>query len=100
MRILNKEEIGRLIEVSSGYLRAIIVLALNTGMRKGEIFNLRWNDIDFSELYIYIKESKSNKTRKIPMNGVVSATLKSIKREGEFVFMSQKTGIRLTQVFR
>ena len=100
MKILDKEEIKRLINVSTGYLRAMIIIALNTAMRKGEILNLRWNDIDFNEHYIYIKESKSNKTRKIPMNGVVAATLKDIKRQGEFVFMSPKTETRFIGTFR
>lgn len=100
MKVLDREEINRLINVSSGYLRSMIIFALNTGMRKGEILNLRWNDIDFNEHYIYIKESKSNKTRKIPMNGVVAATLKDIKREGEFVFMSPKTETRFIGTFR
>ncbi len=100
MRILDKEEIRCLINVSTGYLRAMIIIALNTAMRKGEILNLRWNDIDFNEHYIHIKESKSNKTRKIPVNGIVAATLKGIKREGEFVFMSPKTETRFIGTFR
>lgn len=57
--------------------------------KKGEILNQRWNDIDFSELYIYIKESKSNPTRKIRMNSAVTATSMGIKRECEFMFMNQ-----------
>jgi len=100
MRILDKKEIERLIDASSGYLRSMVILTLNTGMRKGEILNLRWNDIDFIEDYIYIKQSKSNVTRKIPMNSVVRATLKGIKRENDFVFYSPKTGTRFTDFFR
>lgn len=100
MRVLDKEEIKQLIDASSGYLKSIIILALNTGMRKGEILNLRWNDIDFIEDYIYIKQSKSNVTRKIPMNSVVRNTLKSIKRENDFIFHSSKTGTRFTDFFR
>ncbi len=69
-------------------------------MRKEKIFKQSWNDMDFNQLYIYIKKLKSNRTRKIPMNGVVLADLKSIKSEGEFLFMSQKTGTRLAPVFR
>ncbi len=59
MKILNKEEIIRLINVSKDYLKPIIIVALNSGMRRGELFNLRWNDIDFAEHFIFIKKSKS-----------------------------------------
>jgi len=100
MRILNKEEIERLVKVSSGYLRSMIIIALNTAMRKGEILNLKWNDIDFVEDYIYIKESKSNVMRKVPMNSVVREALKSIKREGDFVFCNPKTGNRFRDFYR
>jgi len=100
MRILDREEIKRLINASTSYLRAMIILALNTGMRKGEILNLKWNDVDFIEDYIYIKETKSNVIRKIPINSIVRTTLKSIKRENDFVFYSPKTETRFIDFFR
>lgn len=100
IRILDREEIKKLINASTGYLRAMIILALNTGMRKGEILNLKWNDIDFIEDYIYIKETKSNVIRKIPINSIVRTTLKGIKRENDFVFYSPKTETRFIDFFR
>jgi len=99
MRVLDKEEIKRLIKVASNPLRAIIILALNTAMRKSELLNLRWSDIDFADCYIYIKESKSNVMRKVPMNSVVTATLKNIKRENDFVFPGPRTGKRYSDIF-
>lgn len=99
MRILDKEEINRLIDESNSHLRSIIILSLNTAMRKGEILNLHWKDIDFIEHYIYIKETKSNVMRKIPMNSVVAATLKNIKRENDFVFPGPRTGERYSDIF-
>lgn len=52
MRVLNEIEIKRLVNASKGYLKAIILIALNTAMRKGKILNLRWNDVDFHKEYI------------------------------------------------
>jgi len=98
MKILDKEEVLRLINVSKDYLKPIIIVALNTGMRRGELFNLRWNDIDFAEHFIFIKKSKSGFMRKIPMNDLVATTLKNIKRESDFVFCSPKTKGLLTSV--
>ena len=91
MQILNKEEIDRLIECSADHLKKIIILALNTGMRRGEIFKLQWKEIDFIDNFIFIYMTKSGITRKIPMNNVVRETLKNIKRESEFVFYNPKT---------
>jgi len=99
MRVLNETEIKRLVNASKGYLKAIILMALNTAMRKGEILNLRWNDVDFYKEYICIKETKSNVIRKIPMNLVVMATLKSIERTGDYVFSSRKTGKPYADIF-
>ena len=99
MKILDREEIARLINASTGYLRAMIVLALNTGMRRGEIFNLRWSDVDFVEDYIYIKKTKSNVMRKIPMNSVARSTLKNIERENELVFPSPKTKLPFKDIW-
>lgn len=95
MRILSKDEMDRLIDAAEGYTKALIILAFNTAMRKNELLNIRWNDIDFGGGVIHIKESKSSKTRKIPINLVVEKTLKAIKRQGEFVFHNPKTGTRI-----
>lgn len=91
MRILDKEEINKLLDNSCDHLRSIIIIALNTGMRRSEIFKLKWKDIDFITNHIFIKETKSAVQRKIPMNSIVSSTLKNMKRESEFLFYNPKT---------
>ena len=55
------------------YLKPIVILALNTGMRRGEIFKLKWQDIDFELRHIVVegKNAKSGKTRYIEMNDIV-----------------------------
>ena len=88
MKILDKEEIKRLIDAAADDLKSILIIAVSTGMRKGEIFNLRWSDIDFIDHYIHIKKTKSNVMRKVPMNSVVAGTLKGIERKTEFIFPS------------
>jgi len=80
IRYLEKDEIKRLIENCSDHLRPIVLLALNKGMRCGEILNLKWDDIDFRQKIIYIRNSKSGEKREIPMNDIVAATLQQIKK--------------------
>jgi integrase len=100
LRILQPKEIQKLLNVTDGYLRAIITIAVHTGMRKGEVLSLLWSDIDFGKSYVLIRETKSGHMRKVPISPVVVHTLKSLKKEGEFVFQSDKTDTRRRDFFR
>jgi len=42
LRYLSKEECQTLIDACDGHLRPIVLMAMNTGMRKGEILSLKW----------------------------------------------------------
>ena len=46
----------------------LVRLALYTGMRRGELFSLKWGDVDFERKVINIKSGTSNKFAKIPLN--------------------------------
>ena len=75
IRYLEKEETASVIQACSDHLKPIVVVALNTGMRKGEILNLKWNDIDFQNHLIYVLQTKNREVRKIPVNDTVFRTL-------------------------
>jgi len=51
------------------YLYIIVILALATGMRQGEIMNLSWSDVDFKEKKITLKNTKNGETRAVPLVG-------------------------------
>jgi len=90
-RILRPEENNKLLETSSPELKPVLILALNTGMRKAEILNLRWDAVNFSKGFIHIEDSKSGRSRDIPLNGLAFEALKEISRKGEFVFTNDET---------
>lgn len=52
------------------HLTPIVLLTLNTGLRRGEIFNLRWPDINFQTKTLTVQgaTAKSGETRHIPLN--------------------------------
>ena len=92
-RILTFEEEQRLLSNCNYYMRNIIICALNTVLRKGEIISLKWNNVDINNRIITIDSinSKSKKSRKIPINSVMRKMFLELKlqRQGnEFVFLS------------
>jgi len=57
-------------EEYTDHLRPIVLLALNTGLRRGEIFHLRWGDINLNTKWLTVagKTSKNKQTRQVPLN--------------------------------
>jgi integrase len=90
-RILSAEEARRLVEAAAKSIRPVLIIALNTGMRKNEILSLKWANVDFLRGYVLIEDSKSGKPRKIPMNGAVSSALMALPHVAEFVFYNPET---------
>jgi len=100
-RVLTQDEEERLMQECPPYLIPIIIMALQTGMRKGEILGLTWNDINLEKREICIKHSKNGKIRYIPINDILFPRLlrmKNKKSESEFVFLNANTGKPLTDV--
>ena len=55
-RFLNQAQIERLMEAANGsHIFPLIVTALHTGMRKSELFNLKWSDIDFGRMTVTVQ---------------------------------------------
>lgn len=81
LRFLEKEEITKLLDnCSTEYLKPIVIVALNTGMRRGEILNLKWHDIDVIRELIYLTDTKNHEKREIPMNDIVKKTLIAVPK--------------------
>ena len=58
--------------------------ALNTGMRLREILKLKWEEVDFENGIIYVMDSKNGEQRQIPMNNLLTETLREIKLNQSF----------------
>jgi integrase len=68
-QILSIAEEQALLGVAKGHLRTMIIAALDTGMRRGEITGQRWEDVDFSQQILYVTRSKTpeGESREIPL---------------------------------
>jgi len=92
-RILTYQEEQRLLSNCNYYMKNIIICALNTGMRKGEIISLKWDNVDLKNNIITLEHTntKSKKSRKIPINSVMRKLFLELKiqRDGnEYVFLN------------
>ena len=99
LRYLTKDEIVRLIAVSRGNLKPIITVAVNTGMRRGEIFDLHWSHVDLKNRIIEVGDPKNGDPRFIPINETLMEALQRLPRriDTPFVFPG-KDGGRLTDI--
>lgn len=87
VRSLTEDEARRLTEVAdratrSPHLADFICLALNTGCRRGELLNLRWDQVDFKTNLILLegKNTKSGRRRSVPMNAAARASMLNLAR--------------------
>ena len=97
-KILDAEEARRLIECAAPSLRPILIIALKTGMRRGEILSLRWSDINFIKSFIQIKDTKSGEPRKVPLSPAAREVLKALPRPSEFIFYNPETKTHIKSV--
>jgi integrase len=69
-RILSRNEMGLLVANAGIPLKQVILMALNTGMRKAEIYNLEWVNVNLEHNFITVtaQEAKNKKIRRIPIN--------------------------------
>jgi len=72
LRWLTQEEITRLLDAAAKSknkeLRAAVIVALNTGLRRGELLGLTWGRVDLSRGVIRLELTKSGRRREVPMN--------------------------------
>jgi integrase len=97
IRYLTKPEAQQLLNECAEHLRPIVILALYTGMRLGEILNLKWENIDIRQKSIYIQTTKSGYSRDIPMAEPVYFALGRVPKISEYVFC-KKDGTRIQDI--
>jgi integrase len=99
---LTTGECEMLLDHANGELRTMILLALRTGMRQGEIRGLQWPSIDWESRIVTVRHSlydakvalrtltspKSNRERHIPLDADVYQLLLQNRKRSGFVFLS------------
>ncbi|GAB3370315.1 site-specific integrase [Massilia agri] len=94
-RRVSREEIEKILNTTeSPELKTIIVLAVETGMRRGELASLTWEDIDLKKQTAHLAKTKTDVPRTVPLSKVAVKTLQQFSkgREGQ-VFSLQAESI-------
>jgi integrase len=99
LRYLSLEEINRLLGVADESLKPLLITALHTGFRRGELFHLTWHDVDFKQGIIRVVHTKNGERREILMSATLRETLQRLPRrlDADHVFPG-KTGRGLVDI--
>lgn len=80
VRFLSDDERSRLLETcqksKNAYLYMCVILALSTGMRKGELMSLKWDAVNLKEGYLILHATKNDQRRRVPLAGPALELLK------------------------
>ena len=97
---MSAEDERRLLAASPPYLRELILFAINTGLRCGDIFHLQWQEVDLEQRRVNIIMKKTRHTLEVPLNETAAGILdaRQSARHGPYVFYNPATGDRFHDV--
>ncbi len=98
-QVMGVDEEVLLLATAKPHLRAMIVAALDTGMRRGEITNQRWEDIDLSRKVLFVTRSKTpeGECREIPLTDRLYTLLMEARQKEGLVFQYQDKPLRIVK---
>ena len=81
VRFLSKEEIERLLESSEKWFMPILVVAIHTGLRQGNLITLTWDKVDLAKRLITLDapEMKNEENLGIPIGDTLFETLRELQ---------------------
>jgi integrase len=104
-RIVSRDEEARLllacVERQRQHLRPLLIAALDTGMRRGELLKLRWPDVDFARILIHVRafHTKTMTARDVPISRRLLAELQRLwdvsSQDPEGLVFGIRDGVRV-----
>ena len=97
-----KADFQRLLDiVMDSWFRDVVIFTVVTGLRRGEVINLKWNDVDFERRLILIHSqegfrTKTGKSRFIPLNNVALQILINRKPNAKTDYTFEVEGRKLS----
>jgi integrase len=73
-------------ESSHGQAGPMMEMALYSGLRRGEMFRLKWKDVNFEKGFVHIRDPKGGPDQRIPLNDASRALLNNLPKTSSYVF--------------
>jgi integrase len=68
-------------ETGSTRLKNLIILAVDTAMRRGELVSLKWKDVNLRSRMVYLHDTKNGESRVVPLSSRATSVLSSIENK-------------------
>ncbi|MBK9112929.1 MAG: tyrosine-type recombinase/integrase [Nitrospira sp.] len=89
VRYLTPDQESRLLDLLPVAYHPVVIMAMHTGLRQGELLKLTWADIDWNVGVLTIQEPKADERQRIPMNSTVVGLLSTLKEKGPWTARSR-----------
>jgi integrase len=88
LRRLSRDELEQLIsaECNNPYTKPMILLALETAMRLGELLSLKWSRVDLDRGFAELQKTKNGHGRMVPLTAAALFVLSNLERDVDVVF--------------
>ena len=97
-RRVGKDDIDTLInalrQTKVSYLKPLILFAIETGLRQGEIVKLMWGDVNLDSRLLKVRDTKNGEDRVVPLSNKALLILESLPRLGETVFNASHSSLQ------
>jgi len=99
-RYLTRAEFDTLLTATAPHLRPLLEVAVETGMRLGEMLSLTWSQVSFERREVILHETKNGKPRVVPLSPRAAAVFGAISRHqtSSHVFCDHVTGQPFTTI--
>jgi integrase len=100
LRTLSEDEEHKLLACCPAYLQDLVIFAINTGLRCGDVFDLKWEEVDLEQKRLNVIMGKTQRPLEVPLNEVACDTIRAWEgmKKCPFVFYNLATGDRFRDV--
>jgi integrase len=81
-------------DARASWLKPFMVLAIETGMRRGELLSVHWSDVDFAKKVVRLRKTKNGFERVVPLTPLAVQVLASLPHKGATVFLLKPYAVR------
>ena len=98
-QVLSVAEEQSLLAAAKSHLYTMLILALDTGMRRGEITGQHWEDVDFSQKVLFVTRSKTpeGESREIPLSGRLLNLLLQLRQPAGLIISFHGRPVRIVK---